>query len=45
MIGAIHREDQVKVPGAEDIIHFGDTVLLIGPGGIERELKKLFGNK
>ena len=45
MIGAVQRGDEVKVPGAEDTIHHGDTVLLIGPHGIERELKKLFATK
>jgi trk system potassium uptake protein TrkA len=45
MIGAIQRGDEVKVPGAEDTIQLGDTVLLIGPHGIERDLKKLFATK
>lgn len=45
MIAAIQREEEVKVPGAEDTIGFGDTVLLIGPHQIEKDLKKLFTNR
>ena len=45
MVAAIQRGDKVTVPGAEDIIDFGDTVLLIGPHKIERDLKKLFAGK
>ncbi|MHC4063673.1 MAG: Trk system potassium transporter TrkA [Planctomycetota bacterium] len=45
MIAAIQREEEVKVPGAEDTVRFGDTVLLIGPHRIEQDLKKLFANK
>lgn len=45
MIGAIQRGDNVKVPGAEDSIAHGDLVLLIGPHGIEKDLKNVFANK
>ncbi len=45
MIGAIQRDGTVKVPGADDTIAIGDTLLLIGPDGIERKLKKIFATK
>jgi len=45
MVAAIHRGESVTVPGGEDIIQYGDTVLTIGPHGIEKDLKKLFANK
>ncbi len=42
MIAAIRRGDRVYVPGAEDQIAPGDTVLIIGPYGINEKLLKLF---
>ncbi len=42
MIAAIRRGDRVYVPGAEDQIDQGDTVLVIGPHGINEKLLKLF---
>ena len=42
MIGAIRRDDKVFVPGAEDKIAEGDTLLAIGPRGIAGDLRKLF---
>ncbi len=45
VIAAIQGSDSVRVPGAEDIISVGDTVLLIGPHGIERDLKRVFADK
>ncbi|HUU84013.1 MAG TPA: Trk system potassium transporter TrkA [Phycisphaerae bacterium] len=45
LVGAIQHGDAVKVPGAEDTVRHGDTVLLIGPHGLDRELKKLFADK
>jgi Trk K+ transport system NAD-binding subunit len=45
MIGAIQRDGNAKVPGAEDTIARGDQLLIIGPHGIERQLKKLFVTK
>ncbi len=42
MIAAIRRGDRVYVPGAEDQIVSGDTVLVIGPHGINEKLLKLF---
>ena len=44
MIAAIRRGDGVAVPGAEDQITAGDTILIIGPRGIANDLHKLFFN-
>jgi len=43
IIAAIQREDKVRVPGAMDTINTGDTLILIGPGGLEKQLRKAFG--
>ena len=45
MIAAIRRGDEVTVPGAEDQIAAGDTLLVIGPRGISANLRKLFVTK
>lgn len=45
MIAAIRREDHVYIPGADDQIATGDTLLVIGPPSIEDELRKLFVTK
>lgn len=45
MIAAIRRGDDVYVPGAEDQITAGDTVLVLGPRGIVDHLRKLFVTK
>ncbi len=45
MIAAIRRGDDVYVPGADDQIAAGDTVLVIGPCGIADELRKTFVTK
>ena len=42
IIAAIQRDGQVFVPGGKDVIHGGDTVVLIGPSGMERQLRKIF---
>lgn len=42
MIGAIRRNGEVFVPGAEDQIAAGDVLLAIGPRGIAGDLRKLF---
>lgn len=42
MIGAIRRNGEVFVPGAEDQIAAGDVLLVIGPRGIAGDLRKLF---
>jgi trk system potassium uptake protein TrkA len=42
MIAAIDHEGQVRVPGADDVLSVGDTVLLIGKHGMENKLRKLF---
>lgn len=45
MIAAIRRGDRVYVPGAEDQVAEGDTLLVIGPVGITDDLRKLFVTK
>jgi trk system potassium uptake protein TrkA len=42
MVASIHRGDDVRVPGADDTILANDTVLVIGPRGIDSDLRKLF---
>ena len=42
MIAAIRREDRVYIPGADDQVLAGDTLLVLGPCGISDELRKLF---
>ena len=42
MIAAIQRGEKVKVPGANDTIRAGDTLIAIGPHGIDKEFRKLF---
>ena len=44
MIAAIEREKGVRVPGADDTIEVGDTVLVVGRSGEEAKLKKLFAS-
>ena len=45
MIAAIRRKDEVYLPGAEDQIIAGDTILVIGPRAINADLRKLFVTK
>lgn len=42
MLGAIRREDDVWVPGADDVIQAADTVLLIGRKGDLSKIESLF---
>jgi len=42
MIAAIRRDDRVYVPGAEDQVLPGDTLLVIAPRGIHDQLRKVF---
>jgi trk system potassium uptake protein TrkA len=42
MVASIYRGDDVRVPGADDTILADDTVLVIGPRGIDPDLRKLF---
>jgi len=42
VIGAIRRGKEIWVPGADDTIDTGDTVLVIGRQGRERKLRGLF---
>ncbi len=43
IIAAIQRGDDVHLPGGEDVMQPGDTVVVIGPTGFEKHLKKTFG--
>lgn len=45
MIAAIRRGDDVYVPGADDQIVAGDTILVLGPHAIVDDLRKLFVTK
>ena len=42
MVAAIQRGASVRVPGAEDAIAAGDVVVLIGPAGLNKTLRKIF---
>ncbi|MFQ5462834.1 MAG: Trk system potassium transporter TrkA [Phycisphaerae bacterium] len=42
MIAAIRRDDRVYVPGAEDQVRSGDTLLVIAPVGVHSQLRKVF---
>ena len=42
IVAAIRRGDRAWVPSAEDKVESGDTVLVIGRAGMEKQLKKLF---
>jgi K+/H+ antiporter YhaU regulatory subunit KhtT len=41
VIAAIRRKEAVWVPTADDAIQAGDTVLVIGRHGQEKELRRL----
>lgn len=43
IVAAISRGDTVFVPGADDMIKVGDTVVVIAPSEGSRELRKMFG--
>lgn len=45
VVAAIQRETQTFVPGADDLIESGDTVLVVGKHGKDAILHKLFGTK
>jgi trk system potassium uptake protein TrkA len=40
---AVHHGDDTRVPGAEDLVEPGDTVLVLGPHGRGGELSEIFG--
>ncbi len=42
IVAAIRRGDNAWVPGADDTLEVGDTALLIGKRGTEKQLRKLF---
>jgi trk system potassium uptake protein TrkA len=43
IIAAIERGEKTFVPGAADAIQSGDRLVVAGPAGIEKTLKKVFG--
>jgi len=43
LIAAIERGDEVFVPGADNRIQAGDTIIVIGPVEVRKELRRLFG--
>jgi trk system potassium uptake protein TrkA len=45
IVAAVRRGDQAWVPGADDTLEIGDTALLIGRHGTEKQLKQLFGTE
>lgn len=45
MIAAIRRDHDVHVPGADDQVQSGDVLLVIGPVGIEKQLREVFLNR
>ena len=42
IVAAIRRGERSWVPGAQDALEIGDTALLIGKHGMEKQLQKLF---
>ena len=42
---AVRRGERAWVPGADDTLEIGDTALLIGRHGTEKQLKQLFGTE
>ena len=44
-VAAVQRQDDVRVPGADDTIQSGDGLIVIGPRKIERQLRDLFIGK
>ena len=45
IIAAIQRDEDVRVPTAEDTIEPGDTVIVIGPADSHKELNRAFGGR
>jgi trk system potassium uptake protein TrkA len=45
ILAAVHRDDEVFVPGADSQIKPGDTVIAISPANARKELRKLFHGK
>lgn len=42
VVAVIQHGERVTVPAANDVIHAGDTLLVIGHAGKQARLKKLF---
>jgi trk system potassium uptake protein TrkA len=45
LIAAIERGDEVFVPGADNRIQAGDTIIVIGPADVRKELRRMFTSK
>jgi Trk K+ transport system NAD-binding subunit len=45
VVAAIQRNGEAHVPGADDVIHRGDVVLVVGREGREGMLRKLLAAK
>lgn len=45
LVGAIQRDGLAHVPVADDVIKDGDTVVVIGPEGITKDLKRIFATQ
>jgi trk system potassium uptake protein TrkA len=45
MVAAISHDGHVRVPSADDFIHAGDAVMVIGRHGAESKLKQIFAVK
>ncbi|MBX3373889.1 MAG: Trk system potassium transporter TrkA [Phycisphaeraceae bacterium] len=43
VVAAIEHGDAMTVPGASDVVHAGDNVLLIGRSGSEKTVETVFG--
>ncbi len=44
-VAAVQRGEDVRLPGADDAIHQGDGLIVIGPSKIEKPLRNLFIGK
>jgi trk system potassium uptake protein TrkA len=44
-IAAVQNKERVEVPSADYVLDEGDTLLVIGPPGMESRLRKMFGTK
>ncbi len=42
IVAAVRRGERAWVPGADDVLDVGDTALLVGKHGMQKQLEKLF---
>ena len=45
VVAAIQRGEEATVPGADDVIEEGNTLLVVSPSGMEKELRNVFVGK